>query len=34
MQRMETITNGEIRFENIKISTDQDDYQWISFTVN
>ncbi len=34
MERMGAITNGEIKFENIEISTDRNNYEWISFDVN
>lgn len=34
MERMGAITGGEIEFGNIEITTDEDDYEWISFEVN
>ncbi len=34
MERMGAITEGEIEFKNIEISTDSNNYEWISFEVN
>lgn len=34
MQRMGTITNGEITFEEISITTDDQNWEWIEFKVN
>lgn len=34
MERMGAITRGEIEFGNIEITTDEDNYEWISFEVN
>ncbi|PIF01523.1 MAG: hypothetical protein CR994_00890 [Maribacter sp.] len=34
MERMGDITNGELRFTDIEISTDSENYEWIKFKVN
>ncbi|MEM6965569.1 MAG: hypothetical protein AAF573_12430 [Bacteroidota bacterium] len=34
MERMGAITNGEIKFDEIGISTDEDKWEWIEFKVN
>ena len=34
MERMGAITNGEIKFDEIEISTDKDNWEWIEFKVN
>ena len=34
MERMGAITSGEIIFEKIKVSTDEDNWEWIEFRVN
>ena len=34
MERMGAITNGEIKFEEISITTDNENWEWIEFKVN